>query len=169
MLASLMDEEKTQKKGSGKLIFLLVGILALIGLSVAGTVYVARAKPEVLGLSKGSGLVKSEVDSLVVEIEKLVDLPDNERPTVATVTDIEKIKNQPFFKNAKNGDKLVIYTTSRKTILYRPSEHRVIEFGAVNIQQRATASVTPQAEKDAKKVTPTPSKPTKEPTPKKNK
>lgn len=37
------------------------------------------------------------------EVKKLMELPD-ENPTVATITDIEKLKEQAFFQKGKNGD-----------------------------------------------------------------
>jgi hypothetical protein len=112
-----------------------------------GLVYgVAKQKPEFLGLPKGSAQVQSEVDALVSEVGKLIVLPADEKPSVATITDIEKVKDQAFFKNAQNGDKILIYTNARKAILYRESEKKVIEVGAVNINQASpSASATPEA------------------------
>jgi hypothetical protein len=60
---------------------------------------------------------------------------------------LEKVKDQPFFKNAKNGDKVLIYTNAKKAILYRPGEKRIIEVGAVNINnQQQDPNATPSAE-----------------------
>ena len=67
---------------------------------------------------------------------KLLALPSDEKPTVATITDVEKLKEQVFFKNAMNNDKVLIYTKAKKAILYRPSENKIVEVGAVNINQQ---------------------------------
>lgn len=128
----------------------VLGILAIAGV----TAYGVKQYPQVLGLSKGSAQVQAEVDALAAEVGKLIDLPQDEKPTVATVTDIEKVKEQPFFKNAKNGDKVLIYTNAKKAILYRPEEKRIIEVGAVNINQ---AAPTPEAEEEAAAAEKTPS------------
>lgn len=53
-------------------------------------------------------------------------LPD-ETPTIATVTDKEKLSSQPFFLQAENEDKLLIYTQAKKAILYRPSTDKIID------------------------------------------
>ena len=81
----------------------------------------------------------------------------DEKPTVATITDIEKVKDQPFFKNAKNGDRVLIFTNAKKAILYRPTEKRIIEVGAVNINQASPTPAgepTPEGETPAASATP---------------
>ncbi|MCX7929089.1 MAG: hypothetical protein N2558_05435, partial [Patescibacteria group bacterium] len=66
--------------------------------------------------------------SITSQIRKYMELPNEEEPTLATITDINKLKDQDFFKKAKNGDKVLIYAKARKAILYRPSGNKVIEF-----------------------------------------
>lgn len=77
--------------------------------------------------------VQEEVKKLVAAVGKLIDLPTGEDPTIATVTDITKLKDQPFFQKAKNGDKVLIYTNARKAILYDPVLNRVIDIAPINI------------------------------------
>ena len=75
---------------------------------------------------------KQEDMDLVSKIKNLIVLPNDEQPTIATVTDLEKLQNQPFFKNAKLGDKVLIYTVAKKAILYRPTENKIIELAPLN-------------------------------------
>ncbi len=70
---------------------------------------------------------------LLVAVGKLMVLPDNEEPTIATVADLEKLKDQPFFVNAKLGDKVLIFATAKKAVLYRPDENKIIELAPLNI------------------------------------
>lgn len=87
-------------------------------------------------------LADKEAQQLVIEVGKFMALPTGESPTVATVTDVEKLKKQPLFAKAANGDKLLIYSEAKKAILYRPNEEKVIDVVAVNIGGVAT-SITP--------------------------
>jgi hypothetical protein len=133
-----MQEEaanKPKSKALGVLKFAF-GTLLVLAVGVGGTAYAITRYPEVLGLSKGQAQAQAEVDMLVTEVGKLLALPTDEKPTVATITDVEKLKEQVFFKNASNGDKVLIYTKSKKAILYRPSEKKIVEVGAVNINQQ---------------------------------
>jgi len=106
-------------------------ILATVG--IIGSTYYYRqyralkANPNLEAQKEAAGLVES--------VSKLMDLPADEIPTIATVQAQEKLKDQPFFINAKNGDKLLAYTKAMKAILYRPSTNRIIEVAPIYINQ----------------------------------
>ena len=87
--------------------------------------------------------VNTQIQDLVNAVGKLMVLPANEKPTVATVSDITKLVDQPFFANAQNGDKVLIYTQSKKAILYRESINKIIEVAPVNLGQTAQNPSTP--------------------------
>src|SRR5258708_38465356 len=114
-------------------------ILTLIGLGSAGYFYFKYQKSQhelQLAKTDPSTLQKAaqaEVKNLLAEVGKLIELPSGEDPTVATITDISKLKDQPFFAHAKNGDKVLIYTNAKKAILYDPNAHKVIDVAPVNI------------------------------------
>ncbi len=150
-------EEVQEEKGGGvkSLIFKLIPYVLILALGVGGGIYASQQKPEWFGLSKGAAAAQAEVDSLVAQVGKLIALPTDEKPTVATVTDATKVKDQPFFVNAKNEDKVLIYQKAQKAILFRPSENRIIEVGAVNINNQAVqaspgSSASPSAVPEAK-------------------
>jgi hypothetical protein len=77
-------------------------------------------------------VAQKELDQALSQIGKLIVLPQNETPTLATVSDPEKLKDQAFFANAKKGDKVLIYTLARKAILYSVSLNKIIEVAPVN-------------------------------------
>lgn len=93
-----------------------------------------KTDPTMLGKAAGE-----EVKRLVAEVGKLIDLPEKETPTVATVTDIEKLKSQAFFAKAKNGDKVLIYTNAKKAILYDPAAKKIIDVAPINIGSSSAA------------------------------
>lgn len=74
-----------------------------------------------------------DAKKLIDRVGKLVALPEGEAPTIATVTDIEKLRGQPFFAKARNGDKVLIYTQSKKAYLYDPELNKVLDIAPVNI------------------------------------
>ena len=70
---------------------------------------------------------KKQTEELLQKIGLLMVLPTDEEPTIATVSDLSKLSQQEFFKNAQLGDKVIIYYKAKKAILYRPFENKIIE------------------------------------------
>ena len=66
----------------------------------------------------------------IAELSSVIELPQNELPSFATVTDPSLLSGDVFFENAAIGDVLVVYTQARKVYLYRPSIKKVINVGA---------------------------------------
>jgi hypothetical protein len=79
---------------------------------------------------------------LTEKVGKLYALP-TEKPTVAQINDKEKLKEQPFFKGAQNGDYLLIFTNTKLAVLYRESENKLINVGPI--------AITPQQQAEQKK------------------
>lgn len=82
---------------------------------------------------------EEEVNDVVNKVGKLMELPKDEEPTVATVSDVNKLKDQAFFQKAQNGDKVLIYAQAKKAILYRPSINKIIDVAPVNIGEAPEA------------------------------
>lgn len=83
---------------------------------------------------------QQELQTLTAQVGKLTELPQNEEPTIATVADITKLKDQAFFKNAQNGFKVLIYQNAKKVILYDPFTQKIVEITSLN-----TSSASPQS------------------------
>ena len=63
--------------------------------------------------------------ALIGEVGKLIVLPTSEQPTIATVSDVNRLKGQSFFAHARNGDKVLIYTKAQEAILYDPQANKI--------------------------------------------
>lgn len=72
------------------------------------------------------------------KISELIVLPDDEQPTIATVSDPELLKDQPFFAKARKGFKVFIYANAGKSILYDPFENKIVEIASMNIGAQVT-------------------------------
>lgn len=130
------------ERGNVVLGLLIGAVLALIPSYYFYTKYQQAQK-----LLKNPQQVATEQTKAVVDkVGKLIALPSDETPSLATVQDKTKLKDQPFFKNAVNGDKLLLYIKARKAILYRESSNKIIEVAPINItknQQQAGTATTP--------------------------
>ncbi|MFA6251923.1 MAG: LytR C-terminal domain-containing protein [Candidatus Paceibacterota bacterium] len=129
----IKDGKKIKKIISFKKLLLCILILcAIVGIGFGAYYY-----REYQSLKANPNLeAEKEVKSLTSIIGKFMELPADETPTIATVLDKEKLKDQPFFSKAENGDKLLAYTKAMKAILYRPSTNKVIEVAPIYINQQ---------------------------------
>lgn len=126
----------------------IAGILAVIAFVPA--LYFYR---EYTQAKKTLETTKAEIaasgNAFIADLRAVMLLPDEE-PTIATVDDVEKVKMNAFFTNAETGDKVVIFTSMKKAILYRPSIKKIIDMAPVSV---ASTTAKPPAE-----TTPIPAK-----------
>jgi hypothetical protein len=107
------------------IIIVLVALVVILG---AGFVYYfqkANTDP--------NKVAQEELTEVVEKVGKLIVLPEGETPTLATVSDPSKLKDQTFFARAKAGDKVLIFTNSKKAILYDPVANKIVEVAPVNL------------------------------------
>ncbi len=105
----------------------LIFVLFLFVLAVGGYFYKNNISYE-----NPASATQTELQMLADEVGKLIILPTNEVPTIATVSDPSALKNQAFFADAKKGDKVLIYTNAKKAILYDPIVKKIVNVAPVN-------------------------------------
>jgi len=86
---------------------------------------------------------QAETSRLTEMVGKLYELPKDETPIVGKVQDKAKLKEQPFFKNAENGDDLLIYQKSKLAIVYRAKANKIINVGPIAIDAAQQKASTP--------------------------
>lgn len=128
------DVKLKEKKNIWPMLFGIL-IIALIATTSAGVYFYLQTTQ----LKKNPQiLAQQEVEALIGKISRLIVLPEGEIPTIATVSDPEKLKDQPFFAKAQKGDKVLIYTNAKKAILYSPSANKIVEVAPINIGNTQT-------------------------------
>ncbi len=133
------DASAPKKSSTVKKVATTLGVLSLL-VAVGAAAYFYR---ELSDLKKNPNKVaEDETKALIDKVGKLIVLPVNEQPTVATVTDLSKLKDQAFFAQAKEGDKVLIFTNAKKAILYNPADNRIVEVAPVNIGDNTAAGDT---------------------------
>ncbi len=90
-----------------------------------------------------ASITAKEVKSLTSAIDKLMVLPEDETPTVATVSDPSALSDQPFFIGAQKDDMVLIYSNAKRAILYRPSIDKIINIAPLNLGEAAPSVATP--------------------------
>lgn len=108
-------------------VFTLLGILIVAGALAFAAVTYKHSRDDVKRLSNPTEAAQQEVKDLTRKIGKVAVIPTGETPTLATVKDVSKLKNQVFFQNAQNGDKVLIFSKAKRAVLYRPSSQKIVE------------------------------------------
>ena len=119
--------------------YIIGGVILAIALISSVYFYVQYQQAQTR-LANPTLFAQEEAKKVTDAVSRVMTLPKNETPTVATVQDKSKLSNQPFFANAENGDKVLIYTAAKKAILFRPSINKIIDVAPVNINASGSAS-----------------------------
>lgn len=141
------ETSESPAKKTAKINLLYVGIVVILIIVAAAAYFLFFNKAQ---SSQSAAASQKDAADLVAKVSRLIDLPQNEKPTIATVTDKSKLASQAFFDKAENGDRVLIYPNNREAILYRPSTDKVINFtnsvdvGGGNVSPTVTA-VSPSA------------------------
>lgn len=118
-------------------------ILVLIAALASSAYFYKQYRDTQNKLKNPTAAAQNESAALVAKVGKLIELPTAETPTVATVSDVNKLSGQTFFSSAKNGDKVLIYSQAKKAVLYRPSTNKIINVAPLNVGSGTTQGTTP--------------------------
>ncbi len=119
-------------------VFIISLIIIIIGLIVSNIIFINKIR----NLENPGEAISRETNQIVKDIGVFIVLPKDETPTLATVSDPSKLKDQKFFANAQVGDKVLIYQTSQKAILWRPSIKKIIEISSVSANKTTDINST---------------------------
>lgn len=136
-----LEKNSEPKKVSGKKSGSKIGLALLLIIALAAAAYGGYHYSKLKDAKNDSEAAKAkETEELLGKIGVLIELPEGEAPSVATVSDKEKLKEQSFFKKSENGDKVLIYVQAEKAILYRPSVNKIIEVAPVYMNKSKEAA-----------------------------
>jgi len=124
-----------------KRIVLPLFAVLFICLAIAPSVYFYR---QYQGLKEqiSSGSSKEDQSIYIEKAARHILMPEGETPSVLTVTEKDRLSGQTFFANAKNGDKVIVYTEAKKAFLYDPIADKIIEVGPVTKTASGSAQVS---------------------------
>ena len=116
---------------SGSKINIVMAIIVVILLLISGYLY-KELRNNKNGSSSNNVTAQKEAEDLKAKVGKIILLPD-ETPVIGTVNDKDKFKDQPFFNGVENGDKILIFSESKKAVIYRDKDNRVINSGPIAV------------------------------------
>ena len=106
-------------------------ILVILAGSAFGSFYFYNTNQTALKkltqLTTNTSSTADDSEKTITDLAKLLLIPTDDTPTIAVISDISKLANQPFFTKAQNGDKIIVFPKSQKVVLYRPSTNKVVD------------------------------------------
>lgn len=80
-------------------------------------------------------IAQQERQELLNKVSQLMVLPAGENPLIFDIQNAASLaQSQPFFANAVDGDKLLLYPRAGRSILYSPSRNIVVNVGNLSVQ-----------------------------------
>lgn len=118
-----------------------IGILLPVLLGVAIIAFIAsywgyaqtRKQISILtNPNQATELTAAQTEELLAKVSKLINLPDEKSPAVATINDVETLSaQQDFYKDANNGNKLIVFARARKAVIYDEKNNIIVNMGPV--------------------------------------
>ena len=107
-----------------------------------------------LSANAGAKLTDSQVQTIISRVSKFMVVPSDEKPSVVVLRDVASLASQqPFYRDAKDGDVLLVYST--RAIVYDAKENKLVSVTPI---QPTPASPSPVASGSAEaSLTPSPS------------
>jgi len=143
---SSVEPSCNDPKISGKIALIIMIIIAAAALGGCAWLYTkyTAVKQQASALATPAGqqeMAKLEVQALLDKIGKLIVLPAGEEPTVATITDADALKKeQQFYQDASNGDKVVIYVQAKKAVIYNEAKNILVNVGPIFVNEQASTT-----------------------------
>ena len=143
------NEHEIEESGSSvprsrtvwKLVVIIAVGIVVVGILVYKTSFSNQNSASV-GASVVQGSDQNKADDLLQRVSQIMVLPKDEVPTTAIVTDMEPLKSQPFFKDAKIGDEVIMYPGARFIVVYDPIANKIVNAGPLvaEIQQKESSA-----------------------------
>ncbi len=148
---------KRKRRGRGFLTFLLfIGIIAAAALFAWAEMQrrdalkqLEQTEHQLEEIKKSTQRSGQEAAQQVLEkVRSLMAFPTDPEPTVATITDVERLRRtSDFYQKAKNGDHLII--TKDRAILFDPDRNIIVDVVPVRLEE------TSESEEGQTETTPT--------------
>lgn len=139
MQSNTKSSSRSSRKVNGLVAILVVVLLLVAG---AGTYFYMQYRDLKDSANVSQEAADAKAQKIKDKVAKLMVVPADELPTLATIDDVEKLKDQPFFDGAQNGDTLLLFPQARRAIIYREGENRLINVGPIAISTDSSSGTS---------------------------
>ncbi|PIE00258.1 MAG: hypothetical protein CSA81_13915 [Acidobacteria bacterium] len=117
--------------------FVVAGVFAICVLLAA----VAYQQYQIMQIksadTSGQDTSQTKSEDVVSQVSKIILLPEDEVPMVVQLNkeSVADENKDDFIKDAKEGDYVLIYPAREWSVIYRPSENRLVNADQVTVQK----------------------------------
>ncbi|PIR53825.1 hypothetical protein COU75_04015 [Candidatus Peregrinibacteria bacterium CG10_big_fil_rev_8_21_14_0_10_42_8] len=125
-------------KRSSLVVTMLVALLVLVGVLEVKRQTISAQLTNMTNVleeyqSQGEEENKALAETIINDVRKLIDIPEDVEPTVATIIDVDLLKaKNPFYNKASNGDHLIV--TPDRAILYSSARKVILDVAPVQLE-----------------------------------
>ena len=124
-----------------KVVLIIANVVLLAGLGFSSVYFFLKYND----LKNKSLTSDQRISKYEKDISKTYALPVGDKATLYDVTQADSLKkegpNKDFFKDANNGDILLLYEKAKIGVLYRPSTKKIIKVGPAAITQNISLAL----------------------------
>jgi hypothetical protein len=141
-------EHNHRKSSFGKafVMLLIVGLIVLVVMLDARRRQVENQLSEMMVRVEQANPQADRIaaQKVVEKVRQLIRIPNDVEPTVATIVDVDQLKQRnAFYAKAKNGDNLIV--TPDRAILFDPVANVILDVVPVSIQAPTAKSAAPSS------------------------
>jgi hypothetical protein len=129
----LVPNVKSKKKIVTRALLIVLGVI----IGVAGTfLYIQKYGIPFNKVLQNVSKAEEErvLQETINRVSKLIVLPKEETPVIATITDASALMvKEPFYTGSENGDVVLMYQKALKAIIYSPGRNIIVNVGPVYI------------------------------------
>lgn len=128
---------RLRKLSFGQIFIIAIVVMLFASTVVSGAIAYAFYKEAQVNYDSSAADAMNQTESadqyaeLIGKVRAAVLVPEDEKPTIAAIADIEQVKteNPQFYADAQDGDIVLIFST--KAIIYRESAGMIINIAPV--------------------------------------
>ncbi|MCA9370793.1 MAG: hypothetical protein KC680_02425, partial [Candidatus Peregrinibacteria bacterium] len=120
-------------------VFMIAGLIGLVGMlevkrqTISAQLSTLTKQMEDGQLEENTEENQQIADRIIAQVRTLINIPEDVEPTVATIIDINLLRERnPFYNKAENGDFLIV--TRERAILYSEKENKIIDVAPIQLE-----------------------------------
>lgn len=147
--ATINEISQANKNISGRKILPVIFVVIFLAV-VGGLIWTYKGYSDMKKKLAAASAVQNDIEkikqenmALIKKVGEHILLPDDEVPSIATITNAEALKiEQPFYRDAKDGNRVIIYMQAKKAIIFDEEKNILVNVGPIFVNDQVAQTST---------------------------